>query len=904
MAVIVDELRRIPMSQRLVATLALAAEFAHAQHHPDVSLEHLLMALTDDGDAGQVLGASHVDAALLKADVSQFLSGLPSVGHATSIEKLQIAPDLRRILEAAAAAASQGRRREINGAIVLAAIVGDGKSSAAHMLRAQGLTFEEAIKALQRAMAASAPPPQADAEDILATARARVQNRSMPGIAETHPTAGRPAKASPATVTDVRPDEPSAPMVSASQEPAKPPQPVEIPPPNEPQPQVEPPPTERPPQVEPPPAHPPQLRSKIAIDDFRDAMSTELDATDHNAADQGASRTDPVVSAVRDRAPSPVTVEQPSRTDAPFQPPPSEMVTVPWPSETTIQNGPDGAFSDAGFGAAEYGDASKYGDGDGAASAPDYPEAAPPSAAPPTHTMPYDATDSQLAEPQLSYPAPPPILRPQPEVIASPHRWDNDPPREDLIPVERPSAQPMASTPLQRPRPPTPQPGSRWPAPVGPAWQQEPAHQFGPDATVAPPPLPPPVLIDSELIYPAASAAMGDYGERPAGLPDGMGDAAHWTDTNVAAGSFPPPPPLPLADRTAAYRVGPAPSAGTSGGARDHDFGPDLAPLDAYPSPGNADLGNAVLGNSDLGHGGSDFGGIDYDGVRRVGANYDGSSYDGSGYDGSSYDGSGYGGSGYDGQDFARPLEAAANYDRQDFAPQPGRSSSGLTSIGLTSMGLAPGDLPPAPLVETLPHQSAPMAPLTIEGGDTRSRRVPIDQAVAGQLVENVPRRMRAGYPSPVEVRIAKSDARRLLDGIEGAQHYGHGAAAPALSVKLRAPDGGFIIDGLSRETQWIESGFEAGGDPAQWRWTVTPVKSGRRRLQLLIAARTTDAAGAAFDTMLPDQVVEVTLGANYGGMFATALTWSAIAITGGVIARFGDKIYDPMVASVIQLIR
>jgi len=868
MAVIVDELRRIPMSQRLVATLALAAEFAHAQHHPDVSLEHLLMALTDDGDAGQVLSASHVDAALLKADVSQFLSGLPSVGQATSIEQLQIAPDLRRILEAAAAAASQGRRREINGAIVLAAIVGDGKSSAAHMLRAQGLTFEEAIKALQRALAASAPPPQADAEDILATARARVQNRSMPGIAAS-PTAGRPAKTSPAATADVRRSEPSAPMASASQEPAKPPQPVEIPPPNETPPQVE-----RPPQVEPPPANPPQLRSKIAIDEFRDAMSTELDKTDQIAVDQSALRTAPIVSAVRDRAPSPVTVEQPGRYDAPFEPPPSEMVTVPWPSETTTQNGSNGDVINAGFGA--------YGDGDGnrcgAASAPDYPEAAPT-----TNALPYDATAPQLIEPP-SYPAQPPVLRPQPEVIASPHRWDSEPPREDLIPVERPSAQPLASTPFQRPRPPTPQPGSRWPAPVGPAWQNP-----GPDAPVAPPPLPPPVLIDSELTYSAASAAMGDYGDRLAGL----GDAAHWTDTNVSAGSFPPPPPLPLADRIAAYGAGPAPSAGASGGASDHDFGPGLAPLDAYPSPGSADPSHAELGHAELGKGGSDFGGIDYDGVSRGGA-----SYDGPGHAGTSYAGSGYGRPLHDGQDFARPLEAAASYDRQDFAAQPG-----LTSSGPTSSGLAPRDLPPAPLVEPHPSQSAPMAPLAIEGGDARSRRVPIDQAVAGQLVENVPRRMRVRYPSPVEVRIAKTAARRLLDGIEGAQHYGHGAA-PALSVKLRAPDGGFVIDGLSRETQWIESGFEADGDPAQWRWTVTPVKSGRRRLQLLIAARTTNASGAAFDTMLPDQVVEITVGANYGGIFATVLTWSAIAVAGGLIARFGDKIYDPMVASVIQLIR
>ena len=55
------------------------------------------------------------------------------------------------MLQAAASAAQQSRRRQIDGAIVLAAIVGDGKSPAAGMLKAHGMTFEEAIRALQRA---------------------------------------------------------------------------------------------------------------------------------------------------------------------------------------------------------------------------------------------------------------------------------------------------------------------------------------------------------------------------------------------------------------------------------------------------------------------------------------------------------------------------------------------------------------------------------------------------------------------------------------------------------------------------------------------------------------------------------------------------------------------------------
>ena len=192
MALLADELKRIAMSAELAQTLSRAADYASAQNHDQIQLEHLLLALTEDPDAAVVLAASHVDAGLLEADVSHYLGGLTD-RIAQAGTPLTVAQDLRRILEAAAAAANQGRRRDINGAIVLAAIVGDGKSPAAHMLRAQGLTFEEAIKALQQAMAAprAAPPaPQSPparvalppaTEDILAAARARVrQSRGVP----------------------------------------------------------------------------------------------------------------------------------------------------------------------------------------------------------------------------------------------------------------------------------------------------------------------------------------------------------------------------------------------------------------------------------------------------------------------------------------------------------------------------------------------------------------------------------------------------------------------------------------------------------------------------------------------------------------------------------------------------
>ncbi len=198
MGVTATDIAQIPMSSDLAATLARGADFAGATGAAEVSLEHLLAALCDDPDAIAVLDASHINGERLKADVvSRVLqSAQPSPNPQDS---LGVSQDVRRILEAAAAAARGSRRRDINGAIVLAAIVGDARSNAAEILEAHGLTFDNAIRALQAALApvreAPVQPPVAD--DVLARARERVQSRATPSLREIMKDMPRPAPLAP-----------------------------------------------------------------------------------------------------------------------------------------------------------------------------------------------------------------------------------------------------------------------------------------------------------------------------------------------------------------------------------------------------------------------------------------------------------------------------------------------------------------------------------------------------------------------------------------------------------------------------------------------------------------------------------------------------------------------------------
>jgi neural Wiskott-Aldrich syndrome protein len=174
-------------------------------------------------------------------------------------------------------------------------------------------------------------------------------------------------------------------------------------------------------------------------------------------------------------------------------------------------------------------------------------------------------------------------------------------------------------------------------------------------------------------------------------------------------------------------------------------------------------------------------------------------------------------------------------------------------------------------------------------------------------MVENIPRQMRSHTPVTVEVRLAKSELRGLVDGLHGdGQVHSHAMlVAPAMSVRLRAPDGGFIIETGSPETQWVETRLGLiEADFASWRWTVTPKKAGKRRLQLVVAARTFGADGMAADTALPDQVVDVQVMTNYGRVASKAASWVAIAVAGGVLATFGKVVADPVIAAVMAALK
>jgi neural Wiskott-Aldrich syndrome protein len=176
--------------------------------------------------------------------------------------------------------------------------------------------------------------------------------------------------------------------------------------------------------------------------------------------------------------------------------------------------------------------------------------------------------------------------------------------------------------------------------------------------------------------------------------------------------------------------------------------------------------------------------------------------------------------------------------------------------------GLAPPGFDPARQVP----------PAATAAGRGPARGAASHRAEIGQLVENIPRSMRVSVPAMIEVRVARADVQALAEGLQGGgAAYQHAVMiAKAMSVRLRAPDGGFFIETASPETQWIERAtLMSQDDFASWRWHVTPRDAGRRRLQ--------------------DQVISVRVRTNYGQVASRWIGWGVAAVAGGLLAKFGE---------------
>jgi ATP-dependent Clp protease ATP-binding subunit ClpA len=140
-------------SQGLEKALHQALTFANERHHEYATLEHLLLALIDDSEAGAVMRACNVDLDELKHTVLTYID--------TELDNLVTGYDedskptagFQRVIQRAVIHVQSSGRDEVSGANVLVAIFAERESHAAYFLQEQQMTRYDAVNYISHGIA-------------------------------------------------------------------------------------------------------------------------------------------------------------------------------------------------------------------------------------------------------------------------------------------------------------------------------------------------------------------------------------------------------------------------------------------------------------------------------------------------------------------------------------------------------------------------------------------------------------------------------------------------------------------------------------------------------------------------------------------------------------------------------
>ena len=140
-------------SQSLEQALHRALEFANERHHEYATLEHLLLALSDDRDAAAVMRACNVDVDQLRRRITEYLdTELDSLVRKGSSDA-QPTTSFQRVIHRAVVHVQSSGREEVTGANVLIAIFAERESHAAFFLQEQEMTRFDAVQYVSHGIA-------------------------------------------------------------------------------------------------------------------------------------------------------------------------------------------------------------------------------------------------------------------------------------------------------------------------------------------------------------------------------------------------------------------------------------------------------------------------------------------------------------------------------------------------------------------------------------------------------------------------------------------------------------------------------------------------------------------------------------------------------------------------------
>ncbi|MBC2885063.1 ATP-dependent Clp protease ATP-binding subunit ClpA [Ochrobactrum sp. CM-21-5] len=132
-------------SPSLERALHQALTIANERHHEYATLEHLLLALIDDQDAGAVMRACNVDLEHLKRVVTDYIDRELDNLVTGYDEDSKPTAAFQRVIQRAVIHVQSSNREEVTGANVLVAIFAERESHAAYFLQEQQMTRYDAV---------------------------------------------------------------------------------------------------------------------------------------------------------------------------------------------------------------------------------------------------------------------------------------------------------------------------------------------------------------------------------------------------------------------------------------------------------------------------------------------------------------------------------------------------------------------------------------------------------------------------------------------------------------------------------------------------------------------------------------------------------------------------------------
>ncbi|QIG51301.1 ATP-dependent Clp protease ATP-binding subunit ClpA [Nordella sp. HKS 07] len=140
-------------SHSLEKALHRALAIANERSHEYATLEHLLLALTDDKDAAAVMRACSVDINILRRNLESYIDNELANLIVDNVKESKPTAGFQRVIQRAVIHVQSSGRDEVTGANVLVAIFAERESHAAYFLQEQDMTRYDAVNYISHGIA-------------------------------------------------------------------------------------------------------------------------------------------------------------------------------------------------------------------------------------------------------------------------------------------------------------------------------------------------------------------------------------------------------------------------------------------------------------------------------------------------------------------------------------------------------------------------------------------------------------------------------------------------------------------------------------------------------------------------------------------------------------------------------